>query len=156
MDYALTVFYDVTQHSGVDMYQHFLRTCWPHLLFWRWSSMVHWKIGIYLPHFMVSDSRGQVINNDYCQSFTFIKKLVSKENEHTNLFLNKVKLYSVQTPNAQANALTFTKVWWRSSLAEDRCRGSCWRHRFKNWWPSSLRLSGTAGVSPIPTLNIIW
>lgn len=39
-------------------------------------------------------------------------KLVSKQNEHTNLFLNKVKLYSVQqTTNVQANALTLTKVW---------------------------------------------
>ena len=153
MDYALTVFYSVTQHSTADMYQQW-RACWPHLLPWRWSSMVHWKAGTYLPHSMESASRRQVISNDYCQSSTLVKKLISKWNEYTNLYLNKVKLYSVPTPNA--NALTLTKVWWRSSLAEDRCRGSCWRHSFKNWWPSSLRLSGTAGVSPIPTLNIIW
>ena len=105
-DYALTVFYDVTQHSAVDMYQYFWRTCWPHLLAWRWSSMVHWKTSTYLPHF-TSDSRGQVINNDYCQSFTFIKKLISKENENTNWFLNKVKLFLISNFRHVLNVVCF-------------------------------------------------
>lgn len=103
-------------------------------------------------------------NKHICYYTNILRKLIF----HCHLFNSKhpqsqiFKTYKYSNTNVKVWYtilnfwLTLRNVWSNSWFVVARTLGSWTKHIEEKCLPSSLKLSGISGISPIPTLNIIW